>query len=110
MPDSADRGGADGGGADGGGGGAPGDTSGESNEAEQASDRWAESYYNSAWTAVMDAVIGAGGAISHHHGIGINRSRFVSPSIGGGARSVSYTHLDVYKRQLHHVRSIRPAH
>ena len=81
MPDSADRGG-----ADGGGGGAPGDTSGESNEAEQASDRWAESYYNSAWTAVMDAVIGAGGAISHHHGIGINRSRFVSPSIGGGAR------------------------
>ena len=81
MPDGADSSG--GGGGDGGG---PGETSGQITEAERASDRWAESYYNSAWTAVMDAVIGAGGAISHHHGIGINRSRFVSPSIGGGAR------------------------
>ena len=53
---------------------------------QQASDAWAERYYNTAWTAVMDAVIAAGGAISHHHGIGINRSRFMAPSIGGGAR------------------------
>lgn len=45
-------------------------------------DSWAERYYTSAWQAVMDAVIGAGGAISHHHGIGINRSRFMSPSLG----------------------------
>jgi alkyldihydroxyacetonephosphate synthase len=51
---------------------------------DRASDQWAESYYNSAWTAVMDAVIEAGGAISHHHGIGINRSRFMAPSIGRG--------------------------
>ncbi len=34
----------------------------------------------------MDAVIAHGATISHHHGIGINRSRFVAPSIGGGAR------------------------
>ena len=51
----------------------------------EGEDAWAESYYNTAWTAVMDAVIAAGGAISHHHGIGINRSRFMAPSIGGGA-------------------------
>ena len=52
----------------------------------QAADAWAERYYNAAWSAVMDAVIAAGAAISHHHGIGINRSRFMAPSIGGGAR------------------------
>ena len=33
----------------------------------------------------MDAVIAAGGAISHHHGIGINRSRFMEPSLGKAA-------------------------
>jgi alkyldihydroxyacetonephosphate synthase len=48
----------------------------------QDPDKWAESYYASAWQAVMDAVIGAGGVISHHHGIGINRSRFMEPALG----------------------------
>jgi alkyldihydroxyacetonephosphate synthase len=43
---------------------------------------WAEKYYSQAWDAVMDAVIAAGGAISHHHGIGVNRSRFVGSSLG----------------------------
>jgi alkyldihydroxyacetonephosphate synthase len=45
-------------------------------------DVWAEDYYAAAWLAVMDTVISAGGAISHHHGIGINRSRFMAPAIG----------------------------
>lgn len=45
-------------------------------------DVWAEDYYAAAWQAVMDAVIDAGAAISHHHGIGINRSRFMLPSMG----------------------------
>ncbi len=53
---------------------------------DQQPDEWAEGYYNSAWTDVMDAVMAAGGAISHHHGIGINRSRFMAPALGGGAR------------------------
>jgi alkyldihydroxyacetonephosphate synthase len=61
--------------------GTPGDKPGD-----KESDAWAERYYNAAWTAVMDAVIAHGATISHHHGIGINRSRFVAPSIGGGAR------------------------
>jgi alkyldihydroxyacetonephosphate synthase len=49
-------------------------------------DAWAESYYAAAWQAVMDSVIGAGGAISHHHGIGINRSRFMAESLGNASR------------------------
>ncbi|HXQ75277.1 MAG TPA: FAD-binding oxidoreductase [Acidimicrobiales bacterium] len=48
-----------------------------------AADAWAERYYRSAWTAVMDTVIALGGAISHHHGIGINRSAFMAPALGG---------------------------
>jgi alkyldihydroxyacetonephosphate synthase len=46
-------------------------------------DTWAEAYYRSAWTAVMDSVMAHGGAISHHHGIGINRSGFMAPALGG---------------------------
>jgi alkyldihydroxyacetonephosphate synthase len=49
---------------------------------EAACDAWAERYYESAWQVVMDAVMAHGGAISHHHGIGINRSRFMAPALG----------------------------
>ena len=51
-------------------------------ESSKDPDTWAESYYASAWQSVMDSVIGAGGTISHHHGIGINRSRFMGPALG----------------------------
>jgi alkyldihydroxyacetonephosphate synthase len=50
---------------------------------EQGQDAWAETYYVSAWTSVMDAVMAHGGAISHHHGIGINRSPFMAAALGG---------------------------
>jgi alkyldihydroxyacetonephosphate synthase len=46
------------------------------------SSAWAESYYAKAWDAVMEAVIAGGGAISHHHGIGINRSRYMDRALG----------------------------
>ena len=36
-----------------------------------------------AWRTVMDTVMAQGGAISHHHGIGINRSSFMAPALGG---------------------------
>lgn len=49
-------------------------------------DAWAERYYNEAWQVVMAAVVAAGGAISHHHGIGINRSRFMGTSLGGASK------------------------
>ena len=44
-----------------------------------AADAWAERYYEDAWSAVMDAVMAHGGAISHHHGIGINRAASHGP-------------------------------
>jgi alkyldihydroxyacetonephosphate synthase len=47
-----------------------------------AADAWAERYYRAAWTAVMDAVMAHGGAISHHHGIGINRAGFMARALG----------------------------
>ena len=48
-----------------------------------ASDAWAERYYTTAWRVVMDAVRAHGGAISHHHGVGINRGRFLAEALGG---------------------------
>ncbi len=41
-----------------------------------------EAYYRAAWDAGQRAVIGNGGALSHHHGVGLNRSRFVHEALG----------------------------
>ncbi len=41
-------------------------------------------YYEAVWDAGTSAVLDAGGALSHHHGIGLNRSRFVHRALGGG--------------------------
>jgi alkyldihydroxyacetonephosphate synthase len=41
-----------------------------------------ERYYRGAWDAVMAATLAAGGAISHHHGIGINRGRYLPCALG----------------------------
>jgi alkyldihydroxyacetonephosphate synthase len=43
-----------------------------------------ERYYRAVWDAGQRAVLAAGGALSHHHGIGLNRSRFVQEALGGG--------------------------
>jgi alkyldihydroxyacetonephosphate synthase len=45
---------------------------------------WVEQYYRRAWDEVTGATLAAGGAISHHHGIGINRSRFLPEALGSG--------------------------
>jgi alkyldihydroxyacetonephosphate synthase len=45
---------------------------------------WAERYYTTAWDGVMEVVQRHGAAISHHHGIGVNRARFVAPALGAG--------------------------
>ncbi len=55
----------------------------------EGEDAWAEAYYERAWTAVIDVVDGAGGAISHHHGIGLNRARFMGRALGGGLEVLS---------------------
>ena len=39
-------------------------------------------YYKAAWDAGTRAVLGAGGALSHHHGVGLNRSRFMAEALG----------------------------
>ncbi|HWC37063.1 MAG TPA: FAD-binding oxidoreductase, partial [Acidimicrobiales bacterium] len=43
---------------------------------------WAEAYYAEAWRVVMEATTAHGGAISHHHGVGLNRARFLAPALG----------------------------
>jgi alkyldihydroxyacetonephosphate synthase len=43
-----------------------------------------EAYYRAAWDAGQRAVLAAGGALSHHHGIGLNRARFVKEALGNG--------------------------
>jgi alkyldihydroxyacetonephosphate synthase len=41
-----------------------------------------EAYYRAAWDAGTRAVLGGGGALSHHHGVGLNRARFVRDALG----------------------------
>jgi alkyldihydroxyacetonephosphate synthase len=41
-----------------------------------------DAYYRAAWDAGTRAVLAAGGALSHHHGIGLNRARFVRDALG----------------------------
>ena len=56
-------------------------------DTDAASDAWAERYYTTAWRIVMDAVRAHGGAISHHHGVGINRGRFLADALGAPSTS-----------------------
>jgi alkyldihydroxyacetonephosphate synthase len=43
-----------------------------------------EAYYRAAWDAGTRAVLEHGGALSHHHGVGINRGRFMRDALGDG--------------------------
>jgi alkyldihydroxyacetonephosphate synthase len=43
-----------------------------------------ERYYVAAWDAAQRAVLDEGGALSHHHGVGMNRSRFMRDALGTG--------------------------
>jgi len=43
-----------------------------------------EAYYRAVWDAGQRAVLEAGGALSHHHGVGLNRARFVPEALGAG--------------------------
>lgn len=40
--------------------------------------------YRAFWDAGQTAVLAHGGSLSHHHGVGLNRSRFVADALGGG--------------------------
>jgi alkyldihydroxyacetonephosphate synthase len=39
-------------------------------------------YYTELWNVGQRAVLAAGGALSHHHGVGLNRARFVEDALG----------------------------
>ena len=41
-----------------------------------------ESTYVALWDAGQRAVLGSGGNLSHHHGVGINRGRFMAEALG----------------------------
>lgn len=41
-----------------------------------------DSYFNAAWDAGTRAVLANGGNLSHHHGIGLNRARFMQEAHG----------------------------
>ena len=43
-----------------------------------------ERTYVALWDAGQRAVLAAGGNLSHHHGVGLNRSRFVAEALGAG--------------------------
>lgn len=43
-----------------------------------------DAYYRAAWDAGTRAVLANGGALSHHHGVGINRARFMREALGAG--------------------------
>jgi alkyldihydroxyacetonephosphate synthase len=45
---------------------------------------WRTQYYRTAWDTVTKATMRHGAAISHHHGIGLNRSRFLPEALGSG--------------------------
>ena len=41
-----------------------------------------DAYYRALWDAGQRAVLANGGALSHHHGVGLNRGRFVAEALG----------------------------
>ncbi len=43
-----------------------------------------EVFYRAAWDAGMRATLSSGAALSHHHGVGLNRARFVREALGEG--------------------------
>ncbi len=45
-----------------------------------------DEYYNAAWDAGTYASLTAGAALSHHHGIGLNRGRFMADAMGPAFR------------------------
>jgi alkyldihydroxyacetonephosphate synthase len=45
-------------------------------------DDWQDAFYRDAWDAVTTTVLAHGGALSHHHGVGLNRGRYMADALG----------------------------
>jgi alkyldihydroxyacetonephosphate synthase len=50
-----------------------------------------DGYYRELWDAGQRAVLANGGALSHHHGVGLNRGRFMAEALGTGLDVLSAT-------------------
>jgi alkyldihydroxyacetonephosphate synthase len=61
-----------------------GQAPGDLDVSDPAHQTWVATYYREAWDQVTEATRRAGGAISHHHGIGLNRARFLPDALGAG--------------------------
>ncbi|MBU3689936.1 MAG: FAD-binding oxidoreductase [Acidimicrobiales bacterium mtb01] len=48
-----------------------------------------EKTYNALWDAGTRAILSAGGNLSHHHGVGLNRARFSAEALGSALEVVS---------------------
>jgi len=51
---------------------------------DPADDAWAETFYRRCWQAVLGVTSRHGGSISHHHGIGLVRGRYLPDALGAG--------------------------
>lgn len=47
-----------------------------------------DAYYRAAWDAGTRTVLHHGGSLSHHHGVGINRARYMAEALGAGFQSL----------------------
>jgi alkyldihydroxyacetonephosphate synthase len=43
-----------------------------------------DGFYRAVWDAGTRAVLAGGGSVSHHHGVGLNRGRFLAEALHGG--------------------------
>ncbi|HEX6418795.1 MAG TPA: FAD-binding oxidoreductase [Acidimicrobiales bacterium] len=50
-----------------------------------------DAYYRAVWDAGQRASLANGGALSHHHGVGLNRSRYVGEALGPAAGVLAAT-------------------
>ncbi|MFZ4669966.1 MAG: FAD-binding oxidoreductase [Microthrixaceae bacterium] len=47
-----------------------------------------DAFYRQVWDAGTRAVLDGGGSLSHHHGVGLNRARFMGDALGDGGTAV----------------------
>ena len=55
-----------------------------------------DTYYRTVWDRATTATLGHGGTVSHHHGIGLNRGRFMRATLGEGAFEMLCTLKSAY--------------
>ena len=54
----------------------------------EATPRPRDAYYLGCWDAGTRTALAHGGSLSHHHGVGLNRARFVAEALGDGGFDV----------------------